>query len=504
LADDVYSTQSATFQLKDGGFAIAYQDADVVKYISFTATGNINKTTTVFDAGSDTIYDVAATQLRGGNIVVVYEYETSTGPSQLMGHIITPDGTPVSGPTMLSDINTGTYNEYPDVAATADGGFVVVWNHDDTDDIGYMRRFDAAMVPFGASERVSNSTNPDEEDFKVAIAPDGSMLVTWNDGQADELRTQAYAVEHVASPFDDNLKGTNAADTIDLGAGNDTYDGMGGDDVMNGGDGNDDMRGSQGNDTMNGDGDEDKMLGGKGDDTMYGGDGNDTMKGKSGDDTMYGGDGNDTMNGSKGNDTMYGGAGEDIMKGSIGVDKMYGDADNDDMKGNAGNDKMYGGLGDDTMKGGKGNDTMYGGDKPNTPEGDIKDGGDIMEGANGNDTIYGGAGGDKITGGKGNDVMTGGDGKDTFIFKAKHGQDTITDFNLKQDDIEIRAYLINQHVAAKQVGSDTVLEYGAAYDHDGKASTDKIYSQVTFEDMNLTKTLQELGITQADLDPFLM
>jgi Ca2+-binding RTX toxin-like protein len=153
---------------------------------------------------------------------------------------------------------------------------------------------------------------------------------------------------------------------------------------------------------------------------------------------------------------------------------MYGGAGIDTMKGSVGDDKMYGGAGIDTMKGNAGNDTMYGGD-----------------------------GADRITGGKGDDKMTGGDGEDVFVFKAKHGQDTITDFNLRQDDIEIRAFLLRQHVAVDQVGNDTVLQYGKLYNHDGNGRTADEYSEITFEDMNLSQTLRELGITQADLDTFL-
>lgn len=55
-------------------------------------------------------------------------------------------------------------------------------------------------------------------------------------------------------------------------------------------------------------------------------------------------------------------------------------------------------------------------------------GNDILSGFDGNDVINGGNGSDILTGGRGNDTLTGGLGADEFVFGAKFGNDTITDF----------------------------------------------------------------------------
>ena len=77
---------------------------------------------------------------------------------------------------------------------------------------------------------------------------------------------------------------------------------------------------------------------------------------------------------------------------------------------------MWGQGGDDTLYGGAGDDTLLG------------DGGSVAAGDTSNDTLDGGAG---------DDTLTGGWGTDTFVFQAGHGDDTITDFFLAGDLIDI-------------------------------------------------------------------
>ena len=81
---------------------------------------------------------------------------------------------------------------------------------------------------------------------------------------------------------------SNAADTIDGGAGNDTIDGGGGNDVLLGGDGNDLLIGGAGNDIL---------TGGRGNDTILGGSGNDPV-------IWNPGDGSDIVEGGSGTDTL--------------------------------------------------------------------------------------------------------------------------------------------------------------------------------------------------------
>jgi Ca2+-binding RTX toxin-like protein len=94
---------------------------------------------------------------------------------------------------------------------------------------------------------------------------------------------------------DDELLGTNLADVIDGGVGDDTIAGGGGDD---------DLSGAEGADTIDG---------GNGNDLLSGGDGNDTLAGRAGADTLNGGDGDDILLGGAGDDTLTGGNGTDLF-----------------------------------------------------------------------------------------------------------------------------------------------------------------------------------------------
>ena len=61
-------------------------------------------------------------------------------------------------------------------------------------------------------------------------------------------------------------------------------------------------------------------------------------------------------------------------------------------------------------------------------------GDDVLSGGAGDDTIYGQGGEDTITGGAGDDTLSGGDGDDIFVFQDGSGADTVTDFDLGDDD----------------------------------------------------------------------
>lgn len=88
---------------------------------------------------------------------------------------------------------------------------------------------------------------------------------------------------------------------------------------------------------------------------------------------------------------------------------------------------------------------------------------DNLQSGIGNDQILGGKGDDTLGGGAGKDIMTGGAGNDIFIFAAKNGKDTITDFDadggVGQQDL-IKANFASV-TSIDQVGDNTVIHFGA-------------------------------------------
>jgi Ca2+-binding RTX toxin-like protein len=130
---------------------------------------------------------------------------------------------------------------------------------------------------------------------------------------------------------------------VDLGAGDDVYDGREGmvTGMVSGGDGADSLAGGGGFDNFQGNAGRDTESGGAGDDWVVGGKDNDSLSGDDGGDLVYG---------NIGNDTCDGGAGNDIVRGG---------QDNDSLNGGAGDDFVSGDKGDDTMVGGAGADIFH-------------------------------------------------------------------------------------------------------------------------------------------------
>ena len=258
---------------------------------------------------------------------------------------------------------------------------------------------------------------------------------------------------------------SQAADTLEGGAGNDSLSGDFGNDSLLGGTGDDTLLGGTGNDVLEGGANNDSLVGGSGDDTLVLDSGNDNATGGDDQDTFVFSDGfgTDVIDGSEGGidqdvidlsgltdpvnlvfsgdeagtltsqavtsdsatfsniEEVTGTAGNDTLDASLsglsqtlnagdGADIVAGGSAADVLDGGTGNDSIDGNGGDDTITGGQGADTLLGG-----AGADLLDGGteaDSLDGGSGADTLLGGAGADTIIGGAGNDSVEGGAGAD--------------------------------------------------------------------------------------------
>ena len=177
--------------------------------------------------------------------------------------------------------------------------------------------------------------------------------------------------------------------------------------------------------------------------------GDDTLAGLAGSDQLIGGPGLDTADYSASNAAVTvrlhslkangGHAQGDTFPETVSVSYLghsgvvYSELlpDVENLTGSAFADILAGDRRDNVLDGGAGDDTLYGG-----PGG----GDDLMLGGVGDDTIYGGQGVDTLIGGTGSDRLIGGFGADTFVFEPGHGEDTIRDFAIGVDRIDLTAF----------------------------------------------------------------
>jgi Ca2+-binding RTX toxin-like protein len=253
------------------------------------------------------------------------------------------------------------------------------------------------------------------------------------------------------------MYGTEGNDTLSGGAGNDTIYGLGGNDTISGNDGGDSIYGGEG---------ADKLYGGTGSDSLYGGAGADTLDGGAGSDLLVGDMGNDTYVFGIGsgedtitdNDSTVGNS--DVIRLGTGITKdnlkysrvnkdlvltILGTADkltiqnyfidsnkienillSDGTAVEISNDlTIYGTEGDDEFQGGGSNETYI-----------ALGGNDKISGGDGEDKLYGGDGEDLLDGGSGKDYLEGGTGNDVYIFGIGYGEDTITDSDTTEGNID--------------------------------------------------------------------
>lgn len=322
-------------------------------------------------------------------------------------------------------------------------------------------------VVMGNNQRIIGTSVNDVIDFRLSATT--SMTLT-----------SVLGIDGLGG--DDFIVGSNAADSISGGTGNDSLYGQGGNDSIDGGEGDDLLAGGEGADSILGLTGNDSIDGGEGNDTLAGGEGNDWIQGGASGDTLDGGVGADTLFGGDGNDiinTQHTESVSDVINGGLGVDKLVNigttdlvlysfnartssieelDGNNAKLVGNnsdnildfrlsdlpllakltdvtvidvgGGNDTVYGSDGADSIIGGAGDDVLYG-------FGEV----DSLDGGDGNDTLSGGAGADTLQAGAGNDTLliktTEGDG-DSMV--GGTGTDTLSNGGAATDNMVLSGF----------------------------------------------------------------
>lgn len=342
--------------------------------------------------------------LSDGGFMIVYVSTSST----LFGQRYSESGQPIGPETALITISGGTISAPFKVIATEEGGFIIAYTTIEAGRTNIFQRRFSAPDTLSGSQYLYGTDNEDElnggsgKDFMYGGDGNDTYYVTSTD-VIEERLDQGFDTVHTSSSF--SLPNNFEALILD-GFANIFGNGNSVNNVIVGNISSNSIFGFEGNDILSGEDGNDTIAGGTGNDTIYGGRGNDTLSGDQDNDTIFGDDGDDQINGNDGIDELHGGAGNDQINGDLGLDTIYGDDGNDNL--NAGSDAsgtggtLYGGAGNDTLFGSAATDYLYGGD-----------GDDFIQSNGGFDAIFGEAGNDNIllTTSQGSTV-DGGDGTD--------------------------------------------------------------------------------------------
>ena len=142
---------------------------------------------------------------------------------------------------------------------------------------------------------------------------------------------------------------------------------------------------------------------------------------------------------------------------NIGTFRFFGTGNELDniLTGGVGENIFFGLGGKDLLIGGGINDLLEGGDQD-----------DRLIGNGGVDILLGGNDNDKLIGGGDDDTLTGGAGADTFVYTVNGGTDTITDFEVGVDKIDVVSvagkYKLSD-LTITQVGSNTLVTLGSGF-----------------------------------------
>jgi Ca2+-binding RTX toxin-like protein len=164
----------------------------------------------------------------------------------------------------------------------------------------------------------------------------------------------------------------------------------------------------------------DTLIAGDGDDTLFGDGGKDRLEGGFGNDIINGGDGDDIIVDSGGDDNIKAGAGNDVVHAGPGLDLVMGNAGQDfiflgtdmgsEVFAGEGNDFIYGNKNAERILGNEGDDWIETGTFDGAP-GDNFDEVFAHDGIDGHDVFLGDGGFDEFIGEGGDDIMVGSAGR---------------------------------------------------------------------------------------------
>jgi predicted nucleic acid-binding Zn-ribbon protein len=164
--------------------------------------------------------DAVVAKFSDGGFVVVWEDEqAATGTFEnIVARRFDSDGDPAGAEI---DVNVYISNDQEDAAVATDAAdnFVVAWESEGQDghyDSVIVRRYDSSAMPLSDEMVVNTYTLGDQDDPTLAVHPDGSFVIAWEDDtQADPLeRTFARFFDSSGSPLTGEVEVSAVSDQV--------------------------------------------------------------------------------------------------------------------------------------------------------------------------------------------------------------------------------------------------------------------------------------------------
>ena len=178
----------AVANLSGGGYVVVWQhgadseeEAGNVYAQRYDSSGNtVGSQITVGSYGghddNGVLFEADVTGLTGGGFVVTWQED-----EEVLARIYDSSGNP-SGSEFTVNTTTGNTQESPAIAATGDGGFVVVWDGNGSGDSSgvFGQRYNSSGSSVGSEFRVNTTTSNTQDDPNVAALNNGGFVVVWD------------------------------------------------------------------------------------------------------------------------------------------------------------------------------------------------------------------------------------------------------------------------------------------------------------------------------------
>jgi hypothetical protein len=137
-----------------------------------------------------------------GNFVVVWTGKSSSDSNGIYAQRYNAAGETMGSQFRINATSNGTQND-PSVAVDAAGNFVVVWTGKGSNDSNgiYARRYNAVGTALGSEFQVNGTSNGNQDDPTLAMAPDGHFVIAWSgkgSGDSNGIYARRYSAAGTA------------------------------------------------------------------------------------------------------------------------------------------------------------------------------------------------------------------------------------------------------------------------------------------------------------------